>query len=139
MIFNWSVGLLNSFVFISLSSQLPVCKGAAAYQLGNTGTSGAIGCLDHRFRASPAYTARLLALHQHRANNKCRDAARNQSSESTSATQPEEAKDQLNPFIIQCLIQVYQINKYSIGVQRLINLEIPVLVQSLKSSNVELG
>ena len=31
-------------------------------------TGGAKGCLDHRFRASPAYTAQLLTLPQHRAN-----------------------------------------------------------------------
>ena len=31
--------------------------------------SGAKGCSDHRFRAPPAYTAQLLTLHQHRANN----------------------------------------------------------------------
>ena len=31
---------------------------------------GAKGCSDHRFRAPPAgYTAQLLTLHQHRANN----------------------------------------------------------------------
>ena len=30
---------------------------------------GAKGCSDHRFRAPPAYTSHLLALHQHRANN----------------------------------------------------------------------
>ena len=35
--------------------------------------SGAKGCSDHRFRAPPAgYTAQLLALHQHRANNRMR-------------------------------------------------------------------
>ena len=27
------------------------------------------GCLDHRFRAPPAYAAQLLTRHQHRANN----------------------------------------------------------------------
>ena len=27
------------------------------------------GCSDHRFRAPLAYTAQLLTLHQHRANN----------------------------------------------------------------------
>ena len=32
-----------------------------------------------------------------------------------------------------------QLKHYRIGAQRLINLEIPVLVRSLKSSNVELG
>ena len=31
--------------------------------------SGAKGRLDHRFRASPAYTAQLLTPHQHKANN----------------------------------------------------------------------
>ena len=30
---------------------------------------GAKGCSDHRFCAPPAYTAQLLTLHQHRANN----------------------------------------------------------------------
>ena len=32
------------------------------------------GCFDHRFRALPAYTAQLLTLHQHRANNQYRTA-----------------------------------------------------------------
>ena len=32
------------------------------------------GCSDHRFRAPPAYTAQLLTLHQHRANNQYRTA-----------------------------------------------------------------
>ena len=32
------------------------------------------GYLDHRFRAPPAYTAQLLTLHQHRANNQYRTA-----------------------------------------------------------------
>ena len=36
--------------------------------------SGVKGCLGHRFRAPPAYTARLLTLHQHRANNQYRTA-----------------------------------------------------------------
>ena len=31
--------------------------------------SGAKGCLDHRFRGPPGYTAQLLKLHQHRANS----------------------------------------------------------------------
>ena len=35
---------------------------------------GAKGCSDHRFRASPAYTAQLQTLHQHRANNQYRTA-----------------------------------------------------------------
>ena len=35
---------------------------------------GAKGCSDHRFRAPPAYTAQLLTLHQHRANNQYRTA-----------------------------------------------------------------
>ena len=35
---------------------------------------GAKGCSDHRFRAPPAYTAQLPALHQHRANNQYRTA-----------------------------------------------------------------
>ena len=35
---------------------------------------GAMGCSDHRFRAPPAYTAQLLTLHQHRANNQYRTA-----------------------------------------------------------------
>ena len=33
---------------------------------------GAKGCSDHRFRAPPAYTAKLPTLHQHRANNQYR-------------------------------------------------------------------
>ena len=36
--------------------------------------SGAKGCSDHRFRAPPAYSAQLLTLHQHRANNQYRAA-----------------------------------------------------------------
>ena len=36
------------------------------------------------------------------------------------------------------LLHIWYINQ-NIGAQRLINLEIPVLVRSLKSSNVELG
>ena len=32
------------------------------------------GCSDDRFRAPPAYTAQLLTLHQHRANNQYRTA-----------------------------------------------------------------
>ena len=36
--------------------------------------SGAKGCSDHRFRAPPAYTTQLLALHQHRAKNQYRTA-----------------------------------------------------------------
>ena len=35
---------------------------------------GAKGFSDHRFRAPPAYTAQLLTLHQHRANNQYRAA-----------------------------------------------------------------
>ena len=35
---------------------------------------GTKGCSDHRFHASPAYTAQLLTLHQHRANNQYRMA-----------------------------------------------------------------
>ena len=31
------------------------------------GRSGAKGCPDQRFRATPAYTAQLLILHQHKA------------------------------------------------------------------------
>ena len=34
------------------------------------------GCSDHRFRAPPTYTAQLLTLHQHRANNQYRTANR---------------------------------------------------------------
>ena len=34
--------------------------------------SAAKGCLDHRFHATTAYTAELLTLHQHRANNQNR-------------------------------------------------------------------
>ena len=34
--------------------------------------SGAKSCSDHRFRAPPAYTAQLLTLHRHRANNQYR-------------------------------------------------------------------
>ena len=37
-------------------------------------SGGAKGCSDHRFRAPPAYTAQLLTLHQHRANNQYRTA-----------------------------------------------------------------
>ena len=37
-------------------------------------TGGAKGCSDHRFRAPPAFTAQLLTLHQHRANNQYRTA-----------------------------------------------------------------
>ena len=33
---------------------------------------GAMGWSDHRFRVPPAYTAQLLTLHQHRANNQYR-------------------------------------------------------------------
>ena len=36
--------------------------------------SGANGCSDHRFRAPLSYTAQLLTLHQHRANNQYRTA-----------------------------------------------------------------
>ena len=36
---------------------------------------GAKGCSDHRFRAPPAYTAQLLTLYQHRANNQYRTLA----------------------------------------------------------------
>ena len=35
---------------------------------------GAKGCSDHMFRVPPAYTAQLLALHEHRANNQYRAA-----------------------------------------------------------------
>ena len=35
---------------------------------------GAKGFSDHRFHAAPAYTAQLLTLHQHRANNQYRKA-----------------------------------------------------------------
>ena len=35
---------------------------------------GAKGCSYHRFHAPPAYTAQLLTLHQHRANNQYRKA-----------------------------------------------------------------
>ena len=37
-------------------------------------TGGTKGCSDHRFRAPPTYTAQLLTLHQHRANNHYRMA-----------------------------------------------------------------
>ena len=36
--------------------------------------SGAKGCSDHRFRTPPVYTAQLLTLHQHGANNQYRTA-----------------------------------------------------------------
>ena len=35
---------------------------------------GAKGCSDHRFRASPGYTAQLLTLNQHRVNRQYRAA-----------------------------------------------------------------
>ena len=38
---------------------------------------GAKGCSDHSFRALPAYTAQLLTLHQHRADNQHRMAQSN--------------------------------------------------------------
>ena len=37
-------------------------------------TGGSKGFSDHRFCAPPAYTAQLLTLHQHRANNQYRTA-----------------------------------------------------------------
>ena len=36
--------------------------------------SGARGCLDHRLRILPTYTAQLLSLHQQRTNNQYRTA-----------------------------------------------------------------
>ena len=73
---------------------------------------GAKGCSDHRFDAPPAYTVYLLALHEHSANNKYRTA------------------NQIWP-----ILRVSS----STTAQRLINLEILVLVRSLKSSNFGLG
>ena len=40
-----------------------------------TSSAGGVkGCSDYRFRAPPTYTAQLLILHQHRANNQYRKA-----------------------------------------------------------------
>ena len=36
-------------------------------------SGGAKVCSDHRLRAPPAYTAQWLTLHQHRANDRCRN------------------------------------------------------------------
>ena len=69
---------------------------------------GAKGLSDHRFRAPPAYTAQLLTLHQHRANNQYRKANQIQPtlrvSSSTQATleqSPIQVQTELNVALLQ--------------------------------------
>ena len=45
-----------------------------SYPVTASFTGGAKGCSDHKFHAPPAYTAQLLTLPQHRANNQYRTA-----------------------------------------------------------------
>ena len=46
---------------------------AANWKTTSSG-GGAKGCSDHKFHARPTYTAQLLTLHQHIANNQYRTA-----------------------------------------------------------------
>ena len=72
-----------TFLMHSLPVLLFVCFVLLTHIRRSTGNSkpvttssagGAKGCSDHKFRAPPTYTAQLLTLHQHRANNQYRTA-----------------------------------------------------------------
>ena len=74
----------NIIIFLSSCSELFLLHPAAYPQRITKGSlpgfptqldivhrSSTKGCSDHRFRAAPAYTAQLLTLQRHRANNQC--------------------------------------------------------------------
>ena len=68
------MALLFSFFSILLTHEGSHREAYRDFQPSLTSSAGgAKGCLDHRLRASPAYTAQLPTLHQHRANNQYLD------------------------------------------------------------------